>query len=106
VLRAGAAVEADDVNAERFERHQRGGDIGAQEHTAGSVERDLRLNGDTAAFCLHRAAHTQDRRFQFEDILCRLDDEEIDAALQQPTSLFVKDIDQLVKGDIAQRWSD
>ena len=34
VLRAGRAVEADDVDVERLERGQRGADVGAEQHLA------------------------------------------------------------------------
>ena len=44
VLGAGGTVETDDVDAHAFEDGERGVDIGAEQHAAGRIERDLGLD--------------------------------------------------------------
>ena len=45
-VRAGRAVEADDVDRQVLEDVERGGDIGAEQHPAGGIERDRGLDRD------------------------------------------------------------
>ena len=63
VLGAGRAVEADDVDLERLERRQRGGDVGAEQHLAAvGQQRDGGLDRHGAARRLERLADAEDRR--------------------------------------------
>src|SRR6266700_1408878 len=43
VLRTGRAIQSDHIDIERLERGHRAGDVGAEQHAATYVERDLRL---------------------------------------------------------------
>ncbi len=49
LLRAGGAVEADDVDVERFERGERRADFGAEQHSARGFKRDLHRHRQTLA---------------------------------------------------------
>ena len=57
--RAGRAVQADDVGLHRLERGERGADLGADEHAAGGLDRDLHHQRDLAPGVGHRPAGTR-----------------------------------------------
>jgi hypothetical protein len=48
VLRARRAIQSDNIDFERFECRHRAGDVGAEQHAAADVERNLRLNREAA----------------------------------------------------------
>ena len=83
VLRARRAVEPDDVDAERLERRHRAGDVGAEQHAAADVERDLRLHRNAAAELREEPLEAGDGRLHLEDVLRRLDEQDVDAALDK-----------------------
>ena len=104
VLGAGRAVEADDVDLQRLERRQRGADVGAQQHLAAvGQQRDGGLDRHAAAGGLERLAHAEDRGLDLEDVLRGLDDQEVDAALEQAGGLLAEDLDELAEADLAER---
>ena len=102
VLGPGGAVEPDDVNAERFESRHGAGDVGAEEHAAGDVERDLGLERDAAAELLEQLFDSGDGGFDLEDVLRRLDEEEVDAPFYKVLGLVVEIPGELVEGDVAE----
>ena len=52
---------------------------------------------------LERLARAEDRRLDLEDVLRGLDDEQVDAALDEPEGLLGEDLDELAEGDPAER---
>ena len=79
----GRAVEADDVGAQRVERRERGADLGADEQAAGGLDRDLHHQRDLAPGRRHRPAGGDDRGLALEQVLHRLDEQHVDAAVEQ-----------------------
>ena len=52
---------------------------------------------------LERLAGAEDGGLDLEDVLGRLDDDEVGAALTRPSACSLEDLDQLAEGDLAQR---
>ena len=103
VLGAGRAVEADHVDLERLERGQRGADVGAEEHLAAVGQQgDAGLDRHAAARELERLAHAEDRGLDLEDVLRGLDDQQVDAALEQALGLLGEDLHELAEADLAE----
>ena len=74
---------------ERLERRQHGRDVGAEQHLAAvGQQRDLRLDRHLAAGELHRLAGAEDRGLDLEDVLRGLDEDEVDAALDEAEALL------------------
>ena len=89
VLGAGGAVEPDGVDLERLQRGQHRADVGAQEHLAAlGQQRDAALDRNGAAELLGRRAHTEHRGLELQDVLRGLDDDQIDAALDEAGGLL------------------
>ena len=89
---------------ERLERRQHGRDVGAEQHLAAvGQQRDRGLDRDGAAGGLERLAGAEDRGLDLEDVLRRLDDDEVGAALDQAARLLGEDLDQLAEADLAER---
>ena len=104
VARAGRAVQADDVDAERLERRERSVDVGAEEHRpARGQQRDGDLDRHGSPGRRHRAACAEDRGLGLEDVLDRLDDEQVHAAGQQRARLLGEDVGQRCGRDRAER---
>jgi len=61
------------------------------------------VDRDYAAGLLHRVARAEDRGLDLEDVLRRLDDDQVGAALEQAAGLLGEDRAQLGEGDLAQR---
>ncbi len=59
--------------------------------------------GSVRARGLERLAGAEDRRLDLEDVLRRLDDDQVRAAAHQPLGLLGEHLDQLGEGDPAQR---
>ena len=79
----GGAVEPDDVDAERVDGGEGGADLGAGEHRAGHLDGDLGLDRHVAADGGHGPAAAVDGRLQAEQVVLGLDEEQVDAALEQ-----------------------
>jgi hypothetical protein len=104
VVGAGGAVEPDDVDLERLERGERGRDVGPEEHLAAvGQQRDAGLDRGAAAGGLERLADAEHRGLDLEDVLRGLDDDQVDAALEQALRLLGEDGDQLAEGDAPER---
>ncbi len=103
MLGAGRAVEPDHIHRHRLERGDHGGNIGAQQHPAGNVEKNLRLNRDVRPVeLLLGAANTVQRGLDLQNVDARLDQQHVHAALDQPGRLFAKGVRQLVEGDVGE----
>src|SRR5207253_30959 len=102
-------IETDDIDAERFESCHCARDVGAEEHAAADVECDLCLERNSSAELFEELLDSGDRGFDFEDVLRRLDEEEVDASFYKVLSLVVEILRELVEGDVAEcgvgaRW--
>ena len=104
VLGTGRAVEPDHVDVERVKRRQDGGDVRAEEHLpALGQERDRGLDRQGAPGRLECLARAEDRRLHLQDVLGRLDDDQVGAALDQAARLLFEDLDEPAEADVAQR---
>ena len=94
VLGARRAVEPDDVGAQALENGQRGADVGAQQHAPVRVERHLDLQRQRPSRGGEAPPSAEDRGLGLEDVLLRLDDQQVCAALEQAAGLLVERLDQ------------
>ena len=79
--RTGRAVHADDVGPHRLERGERGADLGADEHAARRLDRDLHHDRERATPArAHRGARTVDRGLRLQQVVDGLDEQHVDAA--------------------------
>ena len=101
--RAGGAVDADDVGAHGVEGGEGGADLGAGEHRAGELHGDLHLDRHLAAVGGHRPAAADHRRLGAEQVELRLDEEQVDAALEEAVGLHLVGVAQLGEADLAER---
>jgi hypothetical protein len=78
------------------------GDVCAQQHATGRVQRHLGLDRDLDAGLLAYAENGMDRSLQLKDVLCRLNNEKIAAAVSQPADLVDKELDDVAEAMISQ----
>ncbi len=102
VLRAGGAIQSDDVDRQRLERRHRARDVGAEQHAAARVERHLRLNRDPPADLVEETLETGDRRLHLEDVLRGLDEQDVHTTFDEVFRLLVVVPLQLFEGRIGQ----
>lgn len=100
---AGRAVQADHVDAERFERGQRGTDLGSEQHGAGGLEGQRAQHQEVAAHRLQGAPRTQHGGLGLQEVLRGLDDERVGAAGDQPFGVLLESVAQDRVGGVAQR---
>ena len=99
----GGAVQTDHVDAQRFDRRQRGPDLTAQQHGASGFDRDVGDHRDVAAELGHRPARAEHGGLQLQQVLAGLDKDRIGAALEHAErGLGVRVADNRVLG-VAQR---
>ena len=104
VVGAGGAVQADDVDLQRLQRGEHGGDVGAQQHLAAvGQQRDRGLDGEDPVLELEGLARAEDGGLDLQDVLGGLDDEQVGAAADQALGLLGEDLDQLGESDRAER---
>ena len=104
VLRAGGAVEPDHLNVERAERGEHRGDVGAEQHLAAvRQQRHRDLERQRLARELERLACAEDGGLHLEDVLRRLDDDQVGAALHEALGLLGEHLHQLAERDLAER---
>src|SRR3979409_776414 len=60
-------------------------------------------DGNAPPGSLGGRARPEARRLDLEDVLGRLDDQEVRAAVDQPRGLLLEDLDQLAEADLAER---
>jgi hypothetical protein len=102
VLRPGRAVQADDIDAERLERRHGAGDVGAEEHAPRDVERHLGLHRNAVGQLREQPLEAGDRRLDLENVLGRLDEQYVHAALDERLGLLVEVRGQLLEGDLRE----
>ena len=100
--RAGGAVEPDEVDAHGLEGAQGGTDLGAGQHGAGQFDGDLGLDGQVHAGRLHGPAGAVDGRLGLQEVEDRLDDDEVDAALDEGRGLLLVGVPQVGVADLAE----
>ena len=103
LVRTGRAVEAEHVGLHRLERGDRGADLRADEHPAGRLHRDLHHQRDGAAGVAHRAAAGDDRGLGLEEVVDRLDEEDVRAAFEETGGLHLVVVAELREFDRAER---
>ncbi len=97
------AVEPDDVDAQRTERRDRGPDLGAGQHASGQLDGDLGLDRHDASVPDHGAVTGGDGGLAREQVEHRLDDQQVDAALQESVGQLLVARREVVVGDLAER---
>ena len=100
--RSGGAVDAEHVGSHRAHRDDRRADLRADQHPAGRLHRHLDLQRHLAPRRLHRPAAGDHRRFDLEQVHARLDDEQIDATLEQPARLDLVGVAEIGEVDVAE----
>ena len=100
---AGGTVEADDVDLHGAEHGERPRDLGAGQHAAGELDRDLDLDRHDPVEGDHGPAGAVDGGLGREEVEDGLDQEEVDAALEEPGGLLLVGVAQVGVGDLAQR---
>jgi hypothetical protein len=84
VLRPGRAVQPDHLHVERRQGGEDGGDVRAEQHLAALRQQgDAGLDRQRAAGLLEGLAGPEDGRLHLEDVLCRLDDDQVGASLDK-----------------------
>ncbi len=99
---SGRAVQADQVDAERLERGERGGDLRAEKHRPGQLHGDLRDEDDPTISGGHRAARSDDRGLCLQKVLGGLHQDGVDAPREQPGDLPLVGVPQRCIGDVSQ----
>ena len=103
LLRAGGAVQADDIDfGVGFESRDGGGDVGADEHGAGGLDGDLAQERDTAAAGVEGEAGGLDRDLGLEDVQAGLDQEDVNAAVEEAAGLLEVAGEEVVVADLAE----
>ena len=102
VFWTGGAIHAQHINGQRFQRGKRSGDIGAEEHAAADIERDLHLQRNARFAVGEIAVDAVDGRLDLENVLAGFQQQQVCAALREPLRLFIKQIGQFVETDITE----
>ncbi len=99
----GGAVDAHHVGAHGVEGGQGSPDLGAGQHRAGDLHGHLHLDGHLPSGGSHGPSAADDGRLGAEEVELRLDQEHVDAALQQARGLNLVGVPQLGEADLTQR---
>ena len=81
---------------------ERGGDVGAEQHAPGRVERDLHLDRQVMPRLVEGLLAAHDGGLDLEDVLRGLDQQQVHAAVDQADGLLAEDVGQFVEGDVGQ----
>jgi hypothetical protein len=87
--RAGGAVEADELDAERFERGESGPDLRAEQHGAGGLDGHLHHDRQVGAGGLQGAARADERGLGLQQVLTGLDEQCVRAAGDEARCLLL-----------------
>ena len=101
--RTGRAVHADHVGLHRFERGERGADLGADEHAARRLDGHLHHERKQHARRAHRGARAVDRGLRLEEVVDGLDEQHVDAARDEPFDLELVAVAELDVGNLTER---
>ncbi len=100
--RARRAVQADHVDAEGFQRGERGADLGAEQHGASGLEGHGDQQGYVDAGRLHGAAGAQDRRLGLQEVLGGLHDQGVGATGEQALGVGLEAVAEGAVADVAE----
>ena len=101
--RSRGAVEADHVDLHRIEHGQRRADLGAGQHAAGQLNGHLRLQRDVAVQRHHGAPGAVHRGLDRQHVELRLNEQQVDAALEQPERLLLVGVTEFGVRDVPER---
>ena len=90
VLGTGRAVEADHVDVQRLEDRERRRDVGPEQHAPRHVERHRRDDRDRASGRRDGISRAEHRGLRLQDVLLCLDDQHVDATLDERRSLLLE----------------
>ncbi len=99
---AGGAVDADDVDVQRVDGREGGADLGAEQHAAGELHGDLGLDRHLPAGRGHGPAAADDGGLHGEEVEVGLEEEQVDAALEQRGGLDLVGVAQLGEADLPE----
>ncbi len=86
----------------RRDRHQGGADLAAEQHPPGGLHRHLHLQRHAAPGGAHRPPAGDHRRLRLQQVVAGLDQEQVDAALEQPGRLLLVGVAQVGEADVAE----
>ena len=103
LLGTGGAVQADGGDVEHLQRGQRRADLGAQQHGARRFQRHLHLHGNVLAGLLQRVEDADQPGFRLQNVLAGLQQQNVNAALDQRDGLLGIGGGHVVEADVSQR---
>ena len=98
----GRAIEPDPIESKRGQRSECGADLAADEHLASRLDCHGREQWGVALELGQRVLAGQDRRLALQQVVDRLHEQRVDAAIEQAAGLFQVCIMQLVEADVPQ----
>lgn len=101
--RAGGAVQADHVDAQRLQRRQRRADLGAQQHGAGRLDGDRADHREVAAGGLQGAAGAEDGGLGLQQVLGGLHQQRVRTAGDHALGVLLVGVTQGEVRGVAQR---
>src|SRR5437868_14796764 len=95
------AVQSNDIHLQPNKGGHHCCNIGSQEHASARIERDLSLNWDITSDLSHSMSNASNGRSHLQDVLACFDEQNIDTALSECSSLFSIYLDTLLISYIA-----
>ena len=92
-----------DVDVVGLQGGERRANFGAQQHRAGFLQRDLHLHGQALPCFRHRVEHADGRDLRLQQVLRRLDEQDVHAAFNQRQRLLFVGGHHLVETDVPER---
>ncbi len=99
--RTGGAIQADDVHVVRLKCGERRANLRAEQHGSGFLQRNLHGHGQALARFAHRLQHADGGNLRLQQILTSLNQQDIDAALDQRGCLLFIGLDHRVPADVS-----
>lgn len=103
LVRAGGAVQTDEVDAQRLQGGQGGADLGAEQHDAGRLEGEGADQRHVDAEGVHGPAGADDAGLGLQQVLGGLDDQGVGAAREEALGVLLVAVAQDVVRDVAER---
>lgn len=100
--RSGGAVQPDHVDAERFQRGERGADLRAEQHGAGRLDRHRHDERDLVPGRLHGPAGGQDGGLGLQQVLGGLHQQRVGAACEQALGVLLVRVTDDIEGGVAE----
>ena len=104
LLRPRGAVQAKDIDGERFKNRHHSSDIGSHQHRAGGLHRHAHHQWSPFARSIKGLLEASQCCLDLQWVLAGFDDEQINIAGQETSSLLSKGIAHLVKAHMPKRW--